>query len=49
MYRVLDADDPSFREERRVHLLGSSYYQKLLEEVQLRLGSSAGKVGRLAS
>jgi len=43
VFRVLDPDDPNFREERRVTLLGSSYYQKLLEDVRHRLNPSAEK------
>jgi len=39
VYRVQDPDDPNFREERRVTLVGTKFYRKLLEEIARRLGS----------
>lgn len=37
VYSVQDPNNPTFREEKRLMLLGSSYYQKMLDDVSNRL------------
>ena len=42
VYSVQDANDPSFREEKRLMLFSSKTYQKMLDDVAYRLKFSSG-------